>query len=133
MVAAGKGAVVNVASVAGFMPGRGSTYSAAKAFVITLTEGLAAGLVGTGVRVQACCPGFVRTEFHKRAGIDMTATPEKAWLSVDEVVGQSLKDLEEGRLISVASLRYKAVVAFGTFLPRPLVRLLASRSGRGRT
>ena len=133
MVAAGKGSVVNVASVAGFTPGRGSTYSAAKSFVITLTEGLAAGLAGTGVVVQACCPGFVRTEFHQRAGIDMSSTPEKAWLTPDEVVSQSLKDLEAGKLISVASARYKAVVAFATFLPRPLVRRIASRAGRGRT
>lgn len=133
MVEAGKGAVINVASVAGFMPGRGSTYSAAKSFVITLTEGLAAGLAGTGVAVQACCPGFVRTEFHQRAGIDMSSTPEKAWLTPDEVVEQSLADLAAGKLVSVASLRYRALVAFATFLPRPLVRRVASRSGRGRT
>jgi short-subunit dehydrogenase len=133
MVASGKGAIINVASIAGFTPGRGSTYSAAKSFVITLTEGLAAGLVDTGVRVQACCPGFVRTEFHQRAGIDMSSTPDKAWLTADEVVEQSLKDLDSGKLISVASLRYKALVALATFLPRPLVRRAASRAGRGRT
>lgn len=133
MVAAGKGAVINVASVAGFTPGRGSTYSAAKAFVIALTEGLAAGLAGTGVVVQACCPGFVRTEFHQRAGIDMSSASEKSWVDADEVVSQSLKDLAAGKLISVASARYKALVAFATFAPRPLVRRIASRAGRGRT
>ncbi|MGO9509024.1 MAG: SDR family NAD(P)-dependent oxidoreductase, partial [Mycobacterium sp.] len=84
MLDAGAGTVINVASVAGLVPGRGSTYSASKAWVISFTEGLAGGLRGTGVSVHAVCPGFVHTEFHARAGIEMAKLPSFLWLEVDD-------------------------------------------------
>ncbi|GAB0102502.1 SDR family NAD(P)-dependent oxidoreductase [Nocardia sp. JMUB6875] len=127
MVHAAKGTVVNVASTAGLIPGRGSTYSASKAYVVSFSEGLAGALVGTGVRVQALCPGFVRTEFHERAGIDMAALPRPLWLSVDEVVAGSLRDLEKDRVVSVPGLQYKAIVAVAELIPRSL----AARLNRG--
>ena len=93
MLAAGTGTVINVASVAGLVPGRGSTYSASKAWVISFSEGLAVGLQGTGVGVHAVCPGYVHTEFHDRAGIDMAKLPSFMWLEVDDVVSESLADI----------------------------------------
>ena len=57
-----------------------SSYSASKAWVIAFSEGLANGLGGTGVGVHALCPGFVHTEFHERAGIEMSGTPSFLWL-----------------------------------------------------
>ncbi|MBF6138013.1 SDR family NAD(P)-dependent oxidoreductase [Nocardia otitidiscaviarum] len=127
MLAAAKGCVVNVASVAGLVPGRGSTYSASKAYVVSFSEGLAGGLAGTGVRVQALCPGLVRTEFHERAGIDLGRLPRPLWLSVDEVVAGSLSDLEKNRVISVPGMQYKAVTAVAGLMPRSL----AARLNRG--
>jgi short-subunit dehydrogenase len=92
-----------------------------------LTEGLAGGLAGTGVRVQALCPGFVHTEFHRRAGIDMGSLPKPLWLGVDQVVAASLRDLESDRVVSVPGVQYKALIAAAGLLPRSL----AARFNRG--
>src|SRR5438445_1885781 len=86
MIDAGGGTVINIASVAGLLSGRGSTYSASKAWVVSFTEGLAVGLRGTGVGMHVVCPGYVHTEFHDRAGIDMTSLPSFMWLEVDDVL-----------------------------------------------
>ena len=132
MLAAGAGTVVNVASVAGLLPGRGSTYSASKAWVIAFSEGLANGLGGTGVGVHALCPGFVRTEFHARAGIDMANTPSFLWLDVDGVVRECMADVAKGKVVIVPGLQYKVLTTGGRVVPRNLVRAMTKVVGRGR-
>ena len=132
MLAAGSGTVINISSVAGLLSGRGSTYSASKAWVVSFSEGLANGLGGTGVSIHAVCPGFVRTEFHQRAGIDMTSIPNFMWLNVDDVVAESLADVAKGKVISVPGLQYKVLTTGGRLVPRGLVRALTKGFGRGR-
>lgn len=132
MLASGAGTVINVASVAGLLPGRGSTYSASKAWVISFSEGLANGLGGTGVGVHALCPGFVRTEFHERAGIDMAGTPSFLWLEVDDVVSDCLSAVAKGEVVIVPGLQYKALTTAGRIVPRSLVRAATKVVGRGR-
>ena len=135
MLDAGAGTVINIASVAGLVPGRASTYSASKAWVISFTEGLHTELRGTGVGVHAVCPGFVHTEFHARAGIDMAKTPSFLWLDVDDVVSASLADVAAGKVISIPGARYKAIVGAGRLVPRRLLQFVVKRAGgaNGRT
>ena len=132
MLDAHAGTVINIASVAGLVAGRGSTYSASKAWVISFSEGLAVALEGTGVGVHAVCPGYVHTEFHSRAGIDMDKLPSFMWLEVDDVVASSLADIAAGKVISVPGLQYKALVAGGRMMPRGLLRAVVKRVGGGR-
>lgn len=131
MVSRGRGALVNVSSVAGFGPM--GTYSAAKAWCTSFTEHLSAVLQGTGVTATALCPGFVRTEFHSRAGMDVGSQESGWWLDPDDLVEDCLRDVRKGRALSVPSRRYRALVVLLGLLPTGTYRARLLRAGRRRT
>jgi short-subunit dehydrogenase len=128
MAERGHGGIINVSSVAGFVP-RGS-YSAAKAYVTTFTESLAEEARGTGVRVVVTCPGFTRTEFHARSGIDTDPIPDFLWLSADKVVDDALEALRRNRVVTVPGLQWKVIVAAAKHLPVRSITRATRKLGR---
>jgi short-subunit dehydrogenase len=124
----GRGGVVNVASVAAFVP-RG-TYGASKAWIVQFTQGAAKDLAGTGVRLMVLCPGFTRTEFHERAGMGTGNIPGWMWLDADKVVAAGLADLARGKSLSIPDPRYKTLLGLAKLAPRPLLGTITSRTGR---
>ncbi len=118
MVARGHGAIINVSSRLAFsaalssptMPKR-ATYAATKAYINTFTQILHDELAGTGVRVQALCPGVVRTEFHERMGQDPSRIPAAIVMSPEDIVEASLAGLRLGEVICVPALDDPSLVA----------------------
>jgi short-subunit dehydrogenase len=114
MVARGTGSIVNMASLLAFsgllpappLPFR-ATYAASKSFVITFSQLLAGELVGTGVRVIACCPGVTTSEFHDIQGMDVSAVPQMA---ADDVVTAALTGLELGEIVCAPGLEDSAML-----------------------
>jgi short-subunit dehydrogenase len=125
MVGRGRGQVVNVASVAAFTP-RG-TYSAHKAWLVNLSQWADWHYRSSGVRVMALCPGFVRTEFHQRADMDISGVPRWMWLNSDKLVAAALADLDKGRSTSIPSLRYKVLSFLARHAPTAVVARSAQR------
>lgn len=115
-----RGAILNVSSVASFaVMGH---YSAMKAYVTVFSEAVATELAPYGVTVTALCPGFVHTEFHDRAQMNMSRLPDALWLDAPDVVRAALDDVARGRVVSVPSATYTAVVGVLRLAPRRVIR-----------
>lgn len=100
MIEASRGAIVNVASVAGLlaMP-EVATYGATKAFLVSFSRSLRAELASTDLQVQCLCPGYTRTEIHSRpsfSDFDASRVPQEYWMEAEEVVRESLEALADG-------------------------------------
>lgn len=128
----GKGAIINVSSVASFVYSAFNVnYCATKAYLTSFSEGLAAELAGTGVQVQALCPGFTRSEFHQRMEVDSAEIPAWMWMSASKVVETSLRALERrGAVVCIPGLRYKLLVGLLRFVPRGLIGGVTGRRAR---
>ncbi|MCU1406628.1 MAG: short-chain dehydrogenase [Glaciihabitans sp.] len=109
------GTVINVASVAGFVP-RGS-YGAAKAWILSFSRSANVAYRRRGVTVTAVAPGFVRTDFHRTMKVRTDTVPDFLWLDAASVVRLALADVARGRAVSIPTVRYKALVAVAKLLP----------------
>jgi len=124
MVERGRGGVLNVASVSGFMPvPQQATYSASKAFVLTFTEALTIDLHGTGVAATALCPGPVKTEFE---GI-IDGLPAALYVDPERVAREAIDGLEHGRRSVVPGALNKVNAVSGRYTPRGVFLPLARR------
>lgn len=108
MIARGRGGVINVASIAAFSSFSGPMYSGTKAFLVMFSDNLQSELRGTGVSVQALCPGMTHTEFHDVAEIDKSVVPRVLWMTAEEVVRISLRRLGRGA-VCIPGWKNKAI------------------------
>jgi short-subunit dehydrogenase len=133
MVERGRGAVINVASIAAFAVAPTSAmYGSTKAWMVAFSQAIAEELRETGVRVQALCPGFTYTEFHdtpEYKDFDRAVVPRFLWMTADAVVTDSLQALARNRIVCIPGLANKLIVAL---LRLPLVPALARYYGRRR-
>ena len=135
LVARRRGAVLNVASVAGFAASPGSiSYGATKRWMITFTEGLHMELaaVASPVKVQALCPGFTLSEFHDVAGIDRRRIADSFWMKAGDVVEASLRGLDRGVWLVVPGWRYQLLVRALALVPGGVRRWVSCRVTRRR-
>ena len=116
MAERGHGGIINVSSVAAFLP-RGS-YSAAKAYVNSFGAWAANEYRSKGVTVTTLCPGFTKTEFHERLGIDRDkSAPSYLWLEADFLVSECLSDFDKGKTMSVPGGQYKVITTATRMVP----------------
>lgn len=130
MKARGHGRIINVSSTAGTI--FTGNYSAVKAWCTTYSQALGVELRGTGVTSTALCPGWVRTEFHQRAGIKATSLPGIVWIDADTLVRGALADAERGRFISVPTLKWKIAYTIAEHGPRALTRWFSGKLSASR-
>ena len=119
MAERGHGGIINVSSVAAFLP-RGS-YSAAKAWVNSFSEWAHLEYRSRGVQVMALCPGFTKTEFHQR--MQVRRGDGFMWLEPDFLVRKALEDFARGRAYSIPGAQYKTIIALTKAIPNQALRL----------
>lgn len=127
----GEGTIINVGSTSGLI--YSGNYSAIKAWVNSYTQGLANELHGTGVTVTALLPGWVRTEFHQRAGISASSLPDVVWIEADELVRECLKDAHQGKVVSIPTKKWAIAARIAPRVPQNLVRYFSRLLSKSRS
>jgi short-subunit dehydrogenase len=123
MVERGRGAVIQVASVAGFQPiPVQSVYAATKAFVLSFSEGTAAELKGTGVTMTALCPGPVKTEFTEAGGFKgENPGPSFIWSTAEDVARAGIEGADNGKRVVIPGIVNRVSANFGRHGPRSIL------------
>ena len=134
MLERGYGRIVNIASLAGLVPGApGSTlYAAAKSFLIKMSESLAAELHGTGVTATAVCPGFTYSEFHdvNQTRERVSRMPARMWMDAQAVAREGLDGALAGEVVVVSGALNRAIATTLKYLPDALGRRILRGQAR---
>ncbi|MBI4692542.1 MAG: SDR family oxidoreductase [Gammaproteobacteria bacterium] len=134
MKARGAGTIINVASLAGHVPGSAghTLYGASKAWMIRFTESLAPELAPSGIRVLALCPGFTYSEFHDVSGMraSVSRLPRWLWMDAATVARDGIAAAERGEIVYITGRINRAIALAARLLPRPLVEALIGRHAR---
>jgi short-subunit dehydrogenase len=137
LLLANAGALINVASVASWLPTpQSALYGPTKAFVRSFSETLAVAYCRQGLSVQALCPGFTVTDFHQKLGLNpqtfyRTTGIMRAW-SAQSVVQKSWRDLQRGRIVSIPGWNYRLIVLLLRHLPMRWLHGIMKRSTTAR-
>jgi short-subunit dehydrogenase len=127
------GGILNVASVAAFLPGPSmAVYYATKAYVLSFSEALHHELAPKGVRVTALCPGPVPTEFQARAGVKTMKFSRTLTRSAERVARDGYRGLQEGRRVVVPGFPNRVIAMFAAMLPRDWILEMAGARNRDR-
>jgi short-subunit dehydrogenase len=133
MIQRDQGAIINVSSLGAWSYTAGNVqYASTKTYLAVFSQALAEELGGTSVRVQALCPGFVRTDFHDAAGMrgfDLRQVPARLWMSADDVVECSLRRLSGRKVIVFPGLRNRIL---GRLMQMPLFQPFVQRLATAR-
>ncbi|MEO6446932.1 MAG: SDR family oxidoreductase [Gemmatimonadaceae bacterium] len=128
MVAAGRGAIITVSSVASYLTSAGNmNYCATKAYQRVSMEALANEVGEHGIYVQALCPGLTHTEFHRRAALRMTDVPASLWMEADEVVRASLQAMDRGGpTVVVPGFKNRVMLTIARLMPPRIMAIAAA-------
>lgn len=123
--------IINVSSMAAFTPaGFNHFYSASKAFVNSFSESLYVSLKGKGIRVQALCPGFTRTDFHNKLGMEDEKLVNRGlirWMKPEEVVKKSLRAMERGKVVYIPGFLNQILYIILRFIPKRIYYKMAEK------
>ena len=119
------GAIISISSLQSYLAT--GSYAAIKAWVTAYSRSLAVELRGTGITVTAVLPGWVRTEWHERAGVRRSSVPAFLWSEPEVVARAALRDSRRGRVISIPTVRYRVLGWFARHLPNAAVLAISAR------
>lgn len=121
MISQRKGSIINVTSLAAYAPSSVNTmYTSTKSFLTNFTESLHMDLKRYGINVQCLCPGFARTDFHKKLSLKKEPVDHHFmnWMDPSEVVKHSLNYLETGKILCIPGAANRLIAGLISMLPR---------------
>ena len=131
MKARGSGSIINISSLQTYLAT--GSYAAIKAWVTAYSQSLSVQLRGTGVTATAVLPGWVRTEWHERAGVRRSSLPGFLWSEPETVARIALRDARRGKVVSIPTVRYRVLGWFARHLPLAAIRSISAGISTSRT